>query len=393
MKTISILGATGSIGQNTLKIIADNQDKFNVYALSAHHNYDKILEQARNFQPKYVVIATKALADKLQHALKSEGLETIVLFGAKALIEIARADEVDIVMAAIVGMAGLESSYAAVCAGKKVLLANKESLVAAGNIFMKAVKENGATLLPVDSEHNAIFQCLTDNQYHAKEVDKVILTASGGPFRNKALSDLESITPDEACNHPNWKMGRKISVDSSTMVNKALEVIEAYWLFNVSVDKLEVLIHPQSIVHSMVKYCDGSYIAQLGSPDMKTPIGYSLFFPERQAVNVTPLDLCATSLTFEKADFIRFRALEMVFSLLGEKDYVKSIIFNAANEVLVEAFLAEKIQYLQIIAYIEQTLAELHFSSAKTIEDVIEIDQKTRDFIKQRFLLDDVMYT
>ncbi len=393
MKTISILGATGSIGQNTLKIIADNQDKFNVYALSAHHNYDKILEQARNFQPKYVVIATKTLADKLQHALKSEGLETTVLFGAKALIEIARADEVDIVMAAIVGMAGLESSYAAVCAGKKVLLANKESLVAAGNIFMKAVKENGATLLPVDSEHNAIFQCLTDNQYHAKEVDKIILTASGGPFRNKALSDLESITPDEACNHPNWKMGRKISVDSSTMVNKALEVIEAYWLFNVPVDKLEVLIHPQSIVHSMVKYCDGSYIAQLGSPDMKTPIGYSLFFPERQAVNVTPLDLCATSLTFEKADFIRFRALEMVFSLLGEKDYVKSIIFNAANEVLVEAFLAEKIQYLQIIAYIEQTLAELHFSSAKTIEDVIEIDQKTRDFIKQRFLLDDVMYT
>jgi 1-deoxy-D-xylulose-5-phosphate reductoisomerase len=387
MRKVTILGSTGSIGQNTLEIIGANRERFSVYALSAHHNYDKILIQSLLFKPKYSVVSTKELSDKLQASLNIEGVKTKVLFGPEALISVAEDSEVDIVVAAIVGIAGLASSYAAVRSGKRVLLANKESLVSAGHIFMQAVKDNGAILLPIDSEHNAIFQCLDENKYNKLGLDKIILTASGGPFLNTPLSQLNTVTPHEACNHPNWKMGRKISIDSSTMVNKALEVIEAFWLFDIPPKKIEVLIHPQSIIHSIVKYCDGSHIAQIGSTDMKIPIGHALFFPERHYINVSELDLCSKNLEFRRLDISRYKALSIAFSILHAQDHVKSIIFNTANEIFVEAFLEEKIQYLQIIEYIELVLEKLDFSSAKTIEDVIDIDIRTRDYIKQNFLL------
>ena len=387
MKTITVLGATGSVGQNTLKVIEANPQDFKIYALSANTRFDLLFEQCVQFQPCYAVLATAALAQKLQVRLNSLKLETKVLFGEDALCRITRAPEVDTVMAAIVGIAGLRPTFSAVTAGKRVLLANKEALVTAGAIFMKAVYEHQATLLPVDSEHNAIFQCLTgpENQ-DVDRIEKIILTASGGPFRTKALSELKTITPDEACRHPNWSMGRKISVDSSTMMNKALEVIEAYWLFQVPIEKIEVLIHPQSIVHSMVQYCDGSFIAELGSPDMRTPIAYALYYPTRCPVKVPALDLTRQHLTFEAPDLKRFKAIEIVFSLLQRKDYAACIVFNAANEILVAAFLDEKIQYLEIIAYIEQTLAALTFSNPETIDDVMDIDLRTRAFVRRHFL-------
>ena len=342
MKTITILGATGSIGENTLQIIRDNRGDFKVFALSAHKNVDLLFKQCVEFHPRFAVVANASLAQELQQKLLDNNIVTQVLFGQEGLIEIVVDESVDMVMAAIVGIAGLKPTYAAVEKGKTILLANKEALVTAGHLFIDAVKKYQATLLPVDSEHNAIYQCLDNKSQLDQSIDKIIITASGGSFRQKKMQELQAITPEEACAHPNWEMGRKISIDSSTMVNKALEVIEAYWLFGVPVEKLQVLIHPQSIVHSMVAYCDGSYIAQLGSPDMKTPIAYAMYYPKRQVINVPKLDLTAKPLSFYPVDAQRFSVIPLVFELLERCNYAGMIVFNAANEVLVDAFLAEK---------------------------------------------------
>lgn len=380
MKVITILGATGSIGVNTLEIIRENRTDFQVYALTAHHNIALLYQQCLAFIPRYAVVADELLATKLSKDLKAVGSQTTVLYGKEALVTVASAQVVDMVMTAIVGIAGLQPTLAAVSKGKTILLANKEALVTAGEIFMRAAKQSSAMILPVDSEHNAIFQCLPDQnkQYDQKAVSRIILTASGGPFREKSLNELKEITPDEACAHPNWQMGRKISVDSSTMMNKALEVIEAYWLFQVPVEKIEVLIHPQSVVHSMVEYHDGSFIAQMGSPDMKTPIGYAMYYPQRHSIKVPKLDFTKKPLSFSRLDGQRFSVIPLVYDMLKRQDYAAAIVLNAVNEVLVEAFLAEKIQYLEIIEYIGRVLQELKFNKPETIDDVVMIDLKAR---------------
>lgn len=383
MKVITILGATGSIGVNTLEIIRDNPADFKVYALTAHRNIELLYQQCLEFTPHYAVVADKHLANKLSNDLKALDCQTIVLYGKEALVSVASADKVDMVMAAIVGIAGLAPTFAAVNKGKTILLANKEALVTAGEIFMRAAKQSDAMILPVDSEHNAIFQCLPDQDKHYDQqaISRIILTASGGPFREKSLDELKGITPDEACAHPNWQMGRKISVDSSTMMNKALEVIEAYWLFQVPIEKIEVLVHPQSIVHSMVEYHDGSFIAQMGTPDMKTPIGYAMYYPQRHKINVPKLDFTAKPLSFNALDGQRFALIPLVCDMLKRQDYAETIVLNAANEMLVEAFLAEKIQYLEIIEYIERVLQTIKLNKPETIDDVVAIDLQARKHV------------
>lgn len=383
MENITILGSTGSIGENTLSVIREHPDKFKVFALSANSQVDKLYAQCLEFKPMFAVLRDTHAAILLQEKMTNVKLKTQILSGVVALEMIASHKGVDQVMAAIVGIAGLRPAYAAVTSGKKVLLANKEALVTAGQIFMDAAHEYGATIIPVDSEHNAIFQCLPEKSriYDAASVTEIILTASGGPFLRKSLSDLKEITPDEACAHPNWKMGRKISVDSSTMVNKALEMIEAYWLFAMPVEKLTVLIHPESIVHSMVRYQDGSFLAQIGSPDMRTPIAYSLFYPERGQALVKPLDLTEKPLNFIDVDTQRFPAIQLVYDMLSRNDIVGTIIFNAANEVLVNAFLNNQIKYLEIVEGIKKAVLELTFLTPQNIEDVIKIDQKVRKYM------------
>jgi 1-deoxy-D-xylulose-5-phosphate reductoisomerase len=383
MENITILGSTGSIGENTLSVIREHPDKFKVFALSANSQVDKLYAQCLEFKPMFAVLRDTHAAILLQEKMTNVKLKTQILSGVVALEMIASHKGVDQVMAAIVGIAGLRPAYAAVTSGKKVLLANKEALVTAGQIFMDAAHEYGATIIPVDSEHNAIFQCLPEKSriYDAASVTEIILTASGGPFLRKSLSDLKEITPDEACAHPNWKMGRKISVDSSTMVNKALEMIEAYWLFAMPVEKLTVLIHPESIVHSMVRYQDGSFLAQIGSPDMRTPIAYSLFYPERGQALVKPLDLTEKPLNFIEVDTQRFPAIQLVYDMLSRNDIVGTIIFNAANEVLVNAFLNNQIKYLEIVEGIKKAVLELTFLTPQNIEDVIKIDQKVRKYM------------
>lgn len=392
MQTITILGATGSIGTSTLDIIRQNRDDFRVYALTAHTRVAEMVSLVQGFQPTYVVMANTEVADQLSQKLHQLGIYTTeVLSGEEALIEVSSAKCVDVVMAAIVGIAGLAPTYAAVQAGKKVLLANKEALVTAGHIFMDAVVRHNAALIPIDSEHNAIFQALPSNApiFDVATMEKIIITASGGPFRDKALDDLQDITPQQACAHPNWSMGYKISIDSSTMVNKALEVIEAYWLFKVPIDNIEVIIHPQSIIHSMVKYVDGSYIAQLGSPDMRTPISYGMYYPHRHPAVVKPLDWTEHQLSFKKLDFQRFKAVQLVFDNLRNHNYAANIVFNAANEVLVEAFMQQKIRYLDIIAYIEKALCNLTFAIPNNLEDVYQIDKQTRLYVMAEIAIKD----
>ncbi|MEY8715384.1 1-deoxy-D-xylulose-5-phosphate reductoisomerase [Francisella philomiragia] len=376
-KTITILGATGSIGDSTLAVIRESND-FEVYALSAFSNVEKLAKLCKEFSPKFAVVPDLVKKQQLQTLVS----DVTVLVGEDALEEVSSASEVDIVMSAIVGIAGLKPTFAAARAGKKILLANKESLVTAGHLLIEEVEKNNAQLIPVDSEHNAIFQCIDNSsKKYTKEIDEIVLTASGGPFRDKELSELIDVTPAQACAHPNWQMGRKISVDSSTMVNKALEVIEAYWLFSVSADKIGVLIHPQSVIHSMVKYVDGSYIAQLGVPDMRTPIANSMYYPNRGSVSVDKLDFTKYELTFREACFERFEALKIVFDNLSNKNYAANIVFNAANEVLVAAFLNEKIKYLDIIEVNKKVTKELIFENPASIEEVFEIDKKTREYV------------
>ncbi len=383
---ITILGSTGSIGDSTLDVIASNLDCFELYALTAKSDWQKLLKQIRQFRPIVAVCVDASAAQQLQQAIKHENLSTEVISGASALENVASCQQVDTVMAAIVGAAGLLPSLAAAKAGKKILLANKESLVMAGDIFIQQVQQNKALLLPVDSEHNALFQCLPNHIYKAGDavdwqncgVEKLILTASGGPFLNKSISQLANVTPQQACAHPRWKMGRKISVDSATLMNKGLEVIEASYLFAIEAKNIEVMIHPQSIVHSMVSYKDGSVLAELGNPDMRTPIAHVMAWPERVESGVVALDLVEISqLDFKKPDLVRFKCLKMAYQALSSGGTATAIL-NAANEVAVQAFLNEAIAFNSIPEIIEEVLNTTESTQAVSLEVVINADQQAR---------------
>ena len=381
IQNITVLGSTGTIGVNTLDVIARHPQRYRAFALTANSRVEPLLEQCRRFEPAYAVVGDADAAELLSKQLRNEGLATVVLCGTEALEKVASMPEVDAVMAAIVGAAGLRPSLAAARAGKRVLLANKETLVMSGKLFMDAVHQSGATLLPIDSEHNAIFQVMPPNieQGLAKAgVSKILLTASGGPFRKLAMDELAHVTIAQALNHPNWVMGPKITIDSATLMNKGLEVIEAHWLFDASPEQIEVVIHPQSVIHSMVEYIDGSVLAQLGNPDMRTPIAYALAYPERIPSGVGPLDLFKVArLDFEAPDTIRFPCLRLAFEALRRGDTAPAIL-NAANEVAVQAFLASKIAFMDIPRMIEDTLSTMTIAEAASLEDLIAIDQAAR---------------
>ncbi|MGV7206708.1 1-deoxy-D-xylulose-5-phosphate reductoisomerase [Oxalobacteraceae bacterium A2-2] len=381
MQRITILGATGSIGVSTLDVLARHPERYSVYALSAHSKVEELAAQCAQFRPRRAVVGSAAAADRLATLLRAQGLDTEVDYGEQALCAIASAPEVDAVMAAIVGAAGLAPTLAAARAGKKVLLANKEALVMSGQLFMDAVHESGAVLLPIDSEHNAIFQCLPHAYGRAPAqagVAKVLLTASGGPFLKRAVETLDEVTPEQACKHPNWSMGRKISVDSATMMNKGLEVIEAHWLFGAPAEQIEVVIHPQSVIHSMVSYVDGSVLAQLGNPDMRTPIAHALAYPERIASGVAQLDLTqVATLQFERPDMVRFPCLALAFDALKAGGTAPALL-NAANEVAVDAFLARRIGFRQIDRVIAHVVDTLPHGAAASIEAVMEQDGAAR---------------
>lgn len=378
---VTVLGCTGSIGVSTLDVLARHPGRYQVYALCAHSQVDKLLDQCRVFHPRFAVLKDAALAKALGEKLKLEGIATEVLFGIEALEQMAAAPEVDVVMAAIVGAAGLRPALAAARTGKRILLANKESLVMTGQLFMDAVKGGGATLLPVDSEHNAIFQSLPDGYRGNPKVSgirRLLLTASGGPFRQRSLESLEGVTPDEACAHPNWSMGRKISVDSASMMNKGLELIEAHWLFNVAAKDIEVVVHPQSVIHSMVEYVDGSIVAQLGNPDMRTPIAHSLAYPERIEAGVSSLDLFKVArLDFEAPDFVRFPCLKLAYDALAAGGAAPAVV-NAANEVAVQSFLEGQLGFLDIPRVIARTLEKLDSGSVDSLDGILERDAEAR---------------
>jgi 1-deoxy-D-xylulose-5-phosphate reductoisomerase len=364
-----------------LDVISQHPHRYRVYALTAFSQVDKMLELCQRFLPKHAVMGSQEAAEQLAEHLQTAGLDIHVSFGVQALCEVAAADEVTSVMAAIVGAAGLEPTLAAAKCGKRVLLANKEVLVMAGQFFMQAVKDHGATLLPIDSEHNAIFQCMPQNTEHDFEcagIRRILLTASGGPFRNTDLDALRQVTPDQACAHPNWSMGRKISVDSASMMNKGLELIEACWLFDTTPDKVDVVVHPQSVIHSMVDYIDGSVIAQLGNPDMRTPIAYGLAWPERISSGVSALDLIATGrLDFQAPDEVRFPCLRLAREAFNTGGTAMAIL-NAANEVAVEAFLDERLLFTDIAKVIESTIENSTITEPSDLAEVIKADQQAR---------------
>lgn len=376
---LTILGATGTIGVNTLDVVARHPDRFNVIALSGQNQIDKLAEQCRRFRPKYAVVLDPAKADELKDTLA--GLAIEVLHGVEALEHVASLPEVDSVMAAIVGAAGMRPALAAARAGKRVLLANKETLVMAGQFFMEAVKAGGATLLPIDSEHNAVFQSMPEpytGDLAAHGVRRILLTASGGPFRTRPVETLAAVTPEEAVAHPNWVMGKKISVDSATMMNKGLEVIEAHWLFSARPEQIDVVVHPQSIVHSMVEYQDGSVLAQLSNPDMRIPIAHALAYPERVATGVSWLDLPKLGqLTFEAPDTARFPCLQLAYQALAAGGSSAAVL-NAANEEAVAAFLDHRIPYLAIPATLHDVLDRLGGRPAASLADLEAIDGEAR---------------
>ena len=376
---VTVLGSTGSIGKNTLDVIGRHPDAFGVFALSAATQVDLLLAQCVQFHPRFAVIG-QAKAQELREGLRMRGLNTQVLEGPRALCDVAAHPEVDAVMAAIVGAAGLAPCLAAAYAGKKLLLANKEALVVGGDLFMRAVQEGGATLLPIDSEHSAVFQSLPeDSRTWGARVDKIVLTASGGPFRQRDPSTLAGVTPEEACAHPNWVMGRKISVDSATMMNKALEVIEAKYLFGLEPERIEVVIHPQSVIHSMVQYKDRSVVAQLGTPDMRVPIAYGLSWPERIASGAEPLDFRTLgALTFETADEARFPGLYLAWRALKAVPGTTAVL-NAANEVAVDAFLNRQLRFDQIHQVNLRTLDAFVPNAPTSLEDLMNIDAKARE--------------
>lgn len=388
-QNITVLGATGSIGVSTLDVIRRHPDRYKAFALCAHSQVDKLFAQCLEFQPRFAVLRDAALADDLAARCRQAGLTTEVRHGMVALVELASLPEVDTVMAAIVGAAGLEPTLAAARAGKRVLLANKEVLVMAGELFMHAVRAHGATLLPVDSEHNAIFQALPadfSRGLSACGVERILLTASGGPFRDTPLTDLQQVTPEQACAHPNWVMGRKISVDSATMMNKGLEVIEAHWLFGVAAERIDVVIHPQSVIHSMVEYVDGSVLAQLGNPDMRTPIAHALAYPERIGAGVAPLDLFAIArLTFEPPDLKRFPCLALAYRAL-QAGGAAAAVLNAANEEAVAAFLDRRLAFGEIARVIEASLERVVDQRVDTLDAAIEADRRAREDARREIL-------
>ena len=391
-QVITVLGATGSIGCSTLDVVARHPERFEVFALSGHRQTEQLANQCVQFAPKYAVVLDEDAAQDLRARLKMLGCTTEVLVGVQALCDVSSAPEVTTVMAAIVGAAGLLPTMAAARAGKKLLLANKESLVMAGALMTEAVAQNGATLLPIDSEHNALYQCLPDCKLsitgvNTRGVASLTLTASGGPFLHTPLADLSHITPNQACAHPRWQMGRKISVDSATMMNKGLEVIEAHWLFGVPAERIDVVIHPQSVIHSLVNYVDGSSLAQLGNPDMRVPIAHALAYAgekgERIASGIQTMNLAKIGqLTFIEPDLTKFANLRLAFEAL-KAGGAASIVLNASNEVAVAAFLDERIAFLDIARVNEQALNALHPDAPRSLDEVCAVDAQVRDWAQQ----------
>jgi 1-deoxy-D-xylulose-5-phosphate reductoisomerase len=386
MKQVAILGATGSIGASALDVIARHPQHFRASILAAHRSVDELVALCARFKPELAIIADPACEAALRDKLGSAGLATRVASGSKALTEAASGDRCDSVVAAVVGAAGLESTLAAARAGKRLLLANKEAVVMAGPLLLDALRAGGGTLIPIDSEHNAIFQCLPSNPSNHGHADlaragvqRILLTASGGPFRGKRRDELAAITPDQACAHPNWRMGRKISVDSATLMNKGLEVIEAHWLFGARADQIEVVVHPQSVVHSLVEYADGSVLAQLGNPDMRTALAHALAWPERIEAGVAPLDLLKLGqLNFEAPDRATFRCLDLAYAALAAGGTAPAIL-NAANEVAVAAFLDQTLPFLAIADLIEDTLAAIPVTAVSDLDGLIYADLTARE--------------
>lgn len=387
---VAILGSTGSIGVNTLDVIRAHPDRFNVAALTAGKQIDRLAEQCIEFKPAIAVVSEADDAKRLEALLRQKNIATQVMHGPSSLVAAVTDSDCDTVMAAIVGAAGLVPALAAAKAGKRVLLANKEALVMSGNLFMHAISAGGGELLPIDSEHNAIFQCLPNNftkesslQNAYLGVEELWLTASGGPFRNTPLEQLSNITPEQACAHPNWVMGRKISVDSATMMNKGLEVIEAFWLFGLPLEKIKVLIHPQSVVHSMVCYRDGSVLAQMGQPDMRTPIAYGLAWPERITAGVPSLSLTQlANLSFSEPDLSRFPCLSLAFAAANTGGTAPTVL-NAANEIAVAAFLDEGLPYLQIPVVVEKTLNAIAIEGADSLDTILQVDAQARKVTRE----------
>jgi 1-deoxy-D-xylulose-5-phosphate reductoisomerase len=380
MQTITLLGATGSIGESTLDIIGRHPDKYAVFALTGNQQIEKLAAQCLRHNAEYAVVNDALSASKLESLLANLKAPTRVLYGVDALCQVASAESVDTVMAAIVGAAGLVPTLAAVKAGKKILVADKESLVMAGGLFMDAVKASGSLLLPIDSEHNAIFQCLPANYQGADAagVSKLLLSASGGPFRGWSVEQMLSVQPEQACAHPNWSMGRKISVDSASLMNKGLELIEACWLFDVAPSQIEVVVHPQSVIHSLVQYTDGSVLAQLGNPDMRTPIAHALAWPDRILSGVENLNLFEIArLDFEQPDLASFPCLQLAFDAAAAAGDAPAIL-NAANEIAVQAFLDRRIGFTQIAQVVDNSLQGLDFSEPDSLDAVQESDQKAR---------------
>ncbi|MBC9071637.1 1-deoxy-D-xylulose-5-phosphate reductoisomerase [Thauera sp. CAU 1555] len=386
VQRLTVLGATGSIGMSTLDVAERHPDRFEIFALTAHRQIDALFEQCLRFSPRFAVLGDDNAAGLLRSRLREAGSSVEVLAGSRALAEVAEHPEVDVVMAAIVGAAGLQPALAAARAGKKVLLANKEALVLSGRLFMDAVAASGALLLPIDSEHNAVFQALPADYRRDPDacgVRRILLTASGGPFRSAKLAELDAVTPEQACAHPNWVMGRKISVDSATMMNKGLEVIEAHWLFGAPAERIDVVVHPQSVIHSMVEYADGSVLAQLGNPDMRTPIAHALAWPERIEAGVRSLDLFEIArLTFERPDFERFPCLALAYRALREGGAAAAVL-NAANEEAVAAFLDRGLAFRRIADVIAATLERAHGLSVDSLDEVLATDERAREIARE----------
>jgi len=391
VKGIAVLGATGTIGINTLDVVRRHPQKYRVMVLSANSQVERLLEQCVEFEPEYAVMVNESSAAELEQKLQKKGLSTKVLQGAGSLESVVQADDVDIVMAAIVGAAGLKSTLAAARAGKRILLANKESLVMSGKLFMDEVHKYGAELLPIDSEHNAIFQCMPTNYAQGLDevgIKKILLTGSGGPFRELPVEQFANVTPAQAVAHPNWEMGKKISVDSATMMNKGLELIEACWLFNTDSDKVQIVLHPQSIIHSMVEYVDGSVLAQLGQPDMRTPIAHALAWPERIESGVNSLDLINMGhLDFTEPDMQRYPCLALAKEAMRQGGTATTIL-NAANEIAVQAFLDNELSFIEIAKTVEYALEQITVEVAASIEKVVKVDEQARvvalDYIRSQ---------
>jgi len=385
MKKLSILGVTGSIGTQTLEVIRKSKDLFKLVGVSANKSVNEIKEIIKEFKPKYVAMMNEECAMEIKEFCIEQKLNINVYSGINGLITIATLEEIDIVVTSVVGMIGLEPTMAAIKAKKDIALANKETLVVAGELVMNAAKENGVKILPVDSEHSAIFQALRGNEYDT--LKKIILTASGGPFRGKTIDELKAITVEDAINHPNWSMGKKISVDSATLMNKGLEVIEAHYLFNCPYENIQVVVHPQSIIHSMVEYTDSSIIAQLGSPDMKLPIQYALNYPERKESVANPIDFYEiATLNFEKPDRETFKCLDLAYEV-GKKGGLWPTILNSANEVAVDLFLNRKIKFLDIVKIIQDSLENFKGETnvELTLENIINLDKAVRENIYNRY--------